>query len=696
MYVIIFRDKIINVEIRIDQQQGIYLITIEIDGFEVTLSNLGASFYAIKLDDIDMILQTVRVSDFTSPSLYYGKTIGRVCGRLPAQEYSLKGYRYRPENNDNGASLHGGFNGLSTKLFSYQIKQRLDGADVIFDYLSPHDDAGYPGNLGIKVIYKVYKNFVRLEYECETDTPTLVALTNHAHFCLGESDKDNLLLQFKANKCIETDEKLLPIKLIDIPDKWKMDEPKSLSNTGDIDSFFLLEEKKVVLQSEDYKLTINSDFEGIQVYTDNFISDAIVTTSDKNQYRSIALEPEDNQLDRRILNPKEKYQRYIEYRFEKVMKNDISGKYEEHFNKKPEGTLESGGRFEMLGNHTDHNHGKTLASTCSLTIKAAFSKEKDNLVKFISKGVADFEISLDDTSVIKEEQNSPKCFIRGIADYFKKNGFNIGGFSIYMESTIPAGSGVSSSAAFEVLLGKVFNKLYNNDEISILDICKAGQYAENNYFGKNSGLLDQIACASMGISYIDFENIEKPEIEILHETFDGYQFVIVDTGKSHADLSDLYSSIPNDMLSAAKKMGHNFLREGSLEELQTKTDLMTDSEYRRAVHFYNENERVEKALICLKNRDFAGYFECVRASEKSSRELLGNAMVNDVYEGSLAEAIDIANEAMDNEGACKINGGGYGGTIICIVPDNKINSFLETMTKKYGCNHVFLVSSLNK
>ena len=378
------------------------------------------------------------------------------------------------------------------------------------------------------------------------------------------------------------------------------------------------------------------------------------------------------------------------------MKEAILNNYKQMYKKAAEHYLESGGRFELLGNHTDHNHGKTLASTCSLIIEAAFSKEDDCVVKFFSKDNCEFEISLKDTSYLEEERGSSACFVRGVADYFKKNGYKIGGFSIYMESTIPAGSGVSSSAAFEVLLGKVFNELYNDNKVSLLDICKAGQYAENNYFKKNSGLLDQIACASMGISYIDFENIKEPQIEILHETFEGYQFVIVDTGKSHAELSDLYSSIPNDMLSAAHKMGHGFLREGSLEELEAKKDLLTESEYERALHFYHENERVEKALNSLRNKDFAGFFACIKGSEHSSRTLLKNAMVNDVYEGSLAEAIDIANKAMDNEGACKINGGGFGGTIICIVPKTKLEKFLDVMRIKYGNAHVFVVSSLNK
>ena len=378
------------------------------------------------------------------------------------------------------------------------------------------------------------------------------------------------------------------------------------------------------------------------------------------------------------------------------MKEEILSRYEAMYNQQAEGFLVSGGRFEMLGNHTDHNHGKTLASTCSLIIEGAFAKEEDNIVKFFSKDNCDFKISLDSTDVIIDETGTSQCFVRGVADYLKKHGYKIGGFSAYIESSIPPGSGVSSSAAFEILIGKIFNKLYNDNKIDILTLCKAGQYAENNYFGKKSGLLDQISCASMGVSYIDFQNIEKPRIEILHNTFDGYKFVIVDTGKSHAELSHLYSSITSDMWNAAQKMGHQFLRECSRKELEAHKAEMTEGEYNRSVHFFDENDRVEKGLECLKKNDFAGFFECVNGSQVSSRNLLKNAMVDDEYEGSLAEALDISNKAMDYAGASKINGGGFGGSIICIVPISKFDRYYDIMTKRYGKEHVFVVSILNE
>ena len=378
------------------------------------------------------------------------------------------------------------------------------------------------------------------------------------------------------------------------------------------------------------------------------------------------------------------------------MKEEILSRYEAMYNQQAEGFLVSGGRFEMLGNHTDHNHGKTLASTCSLIIECAFAKEEDNIVKFFSKGNCDFKISLDSTDVIIDETGTSQCFVRGVADYLKKHGYKIGGFSAYIESSIPPGSGVSSSAAFEILIGKIFNKLYNDNKIDILTLCKAGQYAENNYFGKKSGLLDQISCASMGVSYIDFKNIEKPRIEILHNTFDGYKFVIVDTGKSHAELSHLYSSITSDMWNAAQKMGHEFLRECNRKELEAHKAEFTEGEYNRATHFFDENDRVEKGLECLKKNDFAGFFECVNGSQVSSRNLLKNAMVDDEYEGSLAEALDISNKAMDYAGASKINGGGFGGSIICIVPIGKFDKYYDIMSKRYGKEHVFVVSILNE
>ncbi len=378
------------------------------------------------------------------------------------------------------------------------------------------------------------------------------------------------------------------------------------------------------------------------------------------------------------------------------MRKKLLETYQTLFEKEAEGYVQSGGRFELLGNHTDHNHGKTLASTCSLMIEGAYGKQENNVVRLVSKNQCDFIISLDNTDYVEETVDKSACFIRGIADYLKKHGYKFGGFYAYTESTVPPGSGVSSSAAFEILLGKIFNALYNDNQIPLLELCKAGQYAENNYFGKKSGLLDQIACASLGVSYIDFENIEQPKIEILHNKFENYQFVIVDTGSSHAKLSHLYSSITSDMWGAAQKMGHQFLRECSREELEQIKDQLTEGEYNRSLHFFNENERVEKALNCLKKGDYAGFLANVNGSAESSRELLKNAMVNGKYQGSLAEAIDIANAAMDYQGACKINGGGFGGSIICIVPKNKFDTFIRVMSKKYGRNHTFCVSVLNE
>ena len=368
--------------------------------------------------------------------------------------------------------------------------------------------------------------------------------------------------------------------------------------------------------------------------------------------------------------------------------------FKQLYKKEPEEFYISGGRFELLGNHTDHNHGKTLAATCSLVINAAFGKNDKNQVRLLSLNHSQFEFDIKDLSLKEEDMGKSIGLVKGVMYYLKEHGYKIGGFDIYTESTIPTGSGLSSSAAFEILIGQVMNYLYNEKKIPILDICKAGKYAENNYFGKASGLLDQIACASNGVSYIDFENIEKPEITILQEEFKGYHFVVIDTGVSHADMSDVYSSIPSDMYAAAKAMGHKYLREGSKKELDAVKDKITISQYQRALHFYNENERVELAVKSLQNGDIFGVFTQIQKSEQSSRTLLKNAMIGDIYDGSLAQAIDRSNQAMMFKGATKINGGGFAGTVIAIVPDKYYNSYFSTMTSYYGKDHVFPVSVL--
>lgn len=361
--------------------------------------------------------------------------------------------------------------------------------------------------------------------------------------------------------------------------------------------------------------------------------------------------------------------------------------FENHFRVKPDYEVSCGGRFEILGNHTDHNHGLCCAATCDLKIYGYLKKCDGANIEISSVGYLPCIASVNHLEVVPEDFASSKGLVKGVAKYFLDHGYNVGGFILFTDSSIFPGAGVSSSAAFESLVAQIFNVLYNGGKIAKIVLAKAGQYAENVYFGKKSGLLDQIGTGYGNISYIDFKNIEDPKVENIEFPFEDLHFVIANTGGSHAELNDLYSSIPVNMWDAAKKTGHQFLREGSLEEIEACNKL-SEMEANRARHFYGENERVIKMKDALLNKDKDQFLALINASRKSSTELLKNMMVEDQYEGSPLQACDRAMKIMDNKGACKINGGGFAGSIICVVPTDKLDLFIKEMGKFYGENNV--------
>ena len=361
--------------------------------------------------------------------------------------------------------------------------------------------------------------------------------------------------------------------------------------------------------------------------------------------------------------------------------------FQNQFQKKPEYIVSCGGRFEILGNHTDHNHGLCCAATCDLSIYGFLKAEQGSIVEIDSVGFKPCIVDLSDLSVKKEDFASSTGLVKGVAKYFLDNGYKVGGFLLLTDSSIFPGAGVSSSAAFESLIAQIFNVLYNEGKIEKIFLAKAGQYSENAYFGKKSGLLDQIGTGYGNISYIDFKGIKNPTVETIDFPFKDLHFVIVNTGGSHAELNDLYSSIPEDMWEAAKKTGHEFLREGSVKEIESCSSLK-EMEKNRALHFYGENERVIKMKEALEKKDSAAFLRLINESRKSSTELLKNMMAFDKYEGSPLEACDRAMEIMQKEGACKINGGGFAGSIICVVPTKHLSRFLSSMAKYYGEKNV--------
>lgn len=360
--------------------------------------------------------------------------------------------------------------------------------------------------------------------------------------------------------------------------------------------------------------------------------------------------------------------------------------FKQTFNSKPEFNFDCGGRFEILGNHTDHNHGLCLAATASLAITCALSKREDNFINVKSIGFSEFKVDLSTLDYNPKDDKSA-AMIKGIAKFFVDNGLKIGGFNAILSSTIFPGAGVSSSAAFELLIGQIFNELFNNGEIDKIILAKAGQYSENNYYGKASGLLDQIGVAFGNVVRIDFENIENPKVENIDFPFMDLCFVGVNTGGDHSSMNKLYSQIPVDMKSAAKKMGVSFLRESNLEKLE-QTPGLTQIEKERSIHFYNENERVLKAIKALKVNDKKTFLEQINNSRISSTTYLKNMMVEGHYHGSPLEACDRAMEILNDKGACKINGGGFAGSIICAVPKSLVRKFIKKMANFYGKENV--------
>lgn len=375
-----------------------------------------------------------------------------------------------------------------------------------------------------------------------------------------------------------------------------------------------------------------------------------------------------------------------------LMDGILYEKFETKFGFKPEYFATSSGRFEIIGNHTDHNGGLCVAASCDLAISGYLAKSKDNKVKLFSEGYEDMSFDLNDLSLKKEEVGTSTGLVKGVAIYLKQHGYQIGGFYLVSKSTVFKGAGVSSSAAFESLIGQIFNVLYNDSKIDPLTLAKAGQYSENHYFDKKSGLLDQSAVCFGNISFMDFSSKDEIKVNTIDFPFDDMSFVIVNSGGSHADLSDLYSSIPVDMKNVAKKLGKQTLSEVSFDDVYFIKDKLSESEFSRAKHFFSENIRVKTLVDALKTKNKQAFLSAIKESFISSRDNLKNMMVENHYEGSPLEACDLAYKFLDGKGAAKINGGGFAGSIIVCLPKNMSEDFKKFMAQKYGKSNVASVN----
>lgn len=375
--------------------------------------------------------------------------------------------------------------------------------------------------------------------------------------------------------------------------------------------------------------------------------------------------------------------------------------FEEKFNKDADVAIFSTpGRTEICGNHTDHQNGKVMAGAISLDVIAVVEKTNDNIISLKSYGHDGMDVvSLDNLKPLKQEENTSAALIRGIAARITQLGNNnVGGFNAYTTSNVLAGSGLSSSAAFEVLVATICNNLYCNDIFTPLDLAKIAQYSENVYFGKPCGLMDQTACAVGCLVEVDFLNPEKPIVSQINLDIakEGYRLIILNTGANHSDLTDDYASIPVDMSSVAGFFGKSVLRDINEEDfyknlVSMRKSGLSDKALLRTAHFFEENKRVEELSMYIKSNDMSSVFHTIKHSGDSSFKFLQNIYSDkNPSEQSIALALFLTGKFLDGVGAYRVHGGGFAGTIQVFMLDNMVEEYKKQMENYFGkgCCHV--------
>jgi len=360
----------------------------------------------------------------------------------------------------------------------------------------------------------------------------------------------------------------------------------------------------------------------------------------------------------------------------------------------------SPGRTEIGGNHTDHNHGRVLAGAVNLDNIAAATPNGMNKVRISSEGYEPFEVDLEVLNPLAEEQFTSAALVRGICSRLKELGYSIGGFDACIDGEVPNGSGLSSSACFEVLIGAMVNHLFNDGKIDPIEIAIVGQYAENQFFGKPCGLMDQTACSVGGLVTIDFENPKKTIVKKVNFDFtkSGYALVITDTGGSHANLNDEYASLPREMKSVAAGLGATVLRQVSMEKMleaiPTLREKVGDRAILRSIHFQGDNARVVRQVEALEQNNFAAFLKMVTESGFSSYMYNQNIYpIIDVFHQGVALALALSHLVLDGQGAWRVHGGGFAGTIQAFVPQHLLEKYVATLEPVFGkgaCHILFI------
>ena len=376
-------------------------------------------------------------------------------------------------------------------------------------------------------------------------------------------------------------------------------------------------------------------------------------------------------------------------------------KFEKTFGKREISLFSAPGRSELGGNHTDHQRGKILAAAINLDAIAVAAPLDEEKIIIQSEGFPRDEIILDDLTPHKDEFGTSMGIIRGMAATLFKMGYEIGGFCAYTHSSVLKGSGMSSSAAFEVLVGTIISGLYNNMKIDPVQIAIAAKIAENDYFGKPCGLMDQLACSFGSLINVDFEDPELPKIKPLKLDLSGYSLCIVDTKGSHEDLTEDYAAVPSEMKAVARALGKTYLREVDENDFYSNlADVRKcagDRAVLRAIHFFEEEKRVEKEANAVEKGDLEEFFNQVNRSGRSSFQYLQN-----VYSPSHPEAqglslgVALSDVILGDRGAFRVHGGGFAGTIQAYVPDDLVDEYKRRLDALFGNGSCHILSIRDK
>lgn len=370
---------------------------------------------------------------------------------------------------------------------------------------------------------------------------------------------------------------------------------------------------------------------------------------------------------------------------------DAICKFEKNYGEGDVAVFSAPGRSEIGGNHTDHQHGEVLAAAINLDAIAIVRKTAGNVVRVRSGEYPEVVITLEDISLKAEEKETTLSLVKGVLAGFAERGFHIGGFDAYITSDVLIGAGLSSSAAFETLIGTILSGLYNGMSVSPIAIAQIGQYAENVYFGKPCGLMDQMASSVGSLVHIDFKNPQEPVVEKVDcdiEKF-GYSLCITDTKGSHADMTHEYAAIPAEMKAVASYFGKEVLQAVTAEDILGNIDAIRkmagDRSVLRALHFVNENKRVEREVDALRKDDIGGFLKAVKESGDSSYKYLQNVYANsDVEHQNVSLALAVSEMFLSGNGVCRVHGGGFAGTIQAFVKEEYVSEYKKNMNRIYG------------